>query len=249
MDDKIRKKLKNYFTKLPVYPIILAILGIIFLVGQQFLPVNHEKYGEIFAATSKILMVAGAVLILLSITVIFLHFFLKPKDEEVDEQISKDLQELQDVAMDKLGIKKEEVVGESIYLWSPPPEFMDYASTGTSVKEMQFRKGKDKKYRFSKFNTMLLVPTDKKLGVFVSVYDLLEDALYKSETAEYLYKDIISLHTIEGTEISLTFSDNSKFNIGIGSQNNIVHNSTKTPFVPFEDAVIKVRGLVHEYRK
>lgn len=247
MEDNVRKKLKNYFSKLPIYPIILLVLGIIMMVGQQFIPVNHEKYGEILLNVGKISMIAGIVLILLSITVIFLHFYYKPKDDEVDEQITKDLLDLKDVALEKLGIKENEIKGKSIFLWSPLPEYMDAAAMGGRG-EYKFNRGKDQKYRFAKFNTMILVPTAEKLGVFVSVYDLLEDVLYKSETAEYQYKDIISLHTLEGTEISLTFTDQGKFNIAMGSQSNMIHNNPKTPFIPFDDAVVAVRGLINEKR-
>ncbi len=247
MED-IRKRLRNYFSRLPAYPVILLVLGIILMAGQQFIPVNHEKYGEILLAVGKISMIAGIVLILLSITVIFLHFYNKPKDDEVDEQIAKDLLDLKDVAREKLGIKESEIKGKSIFLWSPLPEYMDAAAMGGKG-ENKFHQGKDKKYRFAKFNAMILLPTAEKLGVFVSVYDLLEDVLYKSETAEYQYKDIISLHTIEGTEISITFSDQGKFNIAMGSQGNLVYNSAKVPFVPFDDAVVAVRGLINDYRK
>lgn len=247
MDD-IRKRLRNYFSRLPAYPVILLVFGIILMAGQQFIPVNHEKYGELLLAAGKISMIAGIVLILLSITIIFLHFYNKPKDEEVDEQVTKDLLDLKDVAHEKLGIKESDIKGKSIFLWSPLPEYMDVAASGGRG-EYKFYQGKDKQYRFAKFNTMILVPTEEKLGIFVSVYDLLEDVLYKSETAEYQYKDIISLHTLEGTEISLTFSDQSKFNIAIGSQSNMVHNTPKTPFVPFDDAVVAVRGMIKEYKK
>jgi len=256
MNYEIRKKARRYFSSLSGYFILALVIGVMLLVGREFLPEQIEKITSIDSAkvlriTKDVFFGLGVISILTGVAGIIAYFFFMPKDNYIDEQLAADMKELREMAYQKLGLDEENLKGKDLFLWSPPQEHIDRISSGASFKKLEYKLGKDGKFRFSKYRMMILIPTNELLGVFVATYDMIRDIIYESETAEYFYEDLVSIHTYDGVDVSLTFTDGSSFKLSIPSNGYTgkLYACENARFIPFDEAVQEVRKLVKTHKE
>lgn len=246
MKPDIRWKIRNYFTGLSKNSIILIVVGAVLmlaaLAGGRHLPEDYRFIGDIVNWAGIALAIAGA-------GVVIYHFAVMPKDEVFDGCFEDDLKEIRSMALAKLGMDELEETGKFILLWGPPNKLLEQAE-GADFRGGKFKKGADGKYRFSEYLMALLAPGEKKLGILVCRYDIISDVIYDSETAEYLYKDMVSMHTHEGRDLSLTFTDGQSIKMCAvpESQGETVFACPSIPFISSQEATRAIRKLMEKRR-
>lgn len=174
-----------------------------------------------------------------------------PTDDEIDKQLGKDLKGLPDIARQKLGLDESQVVADYVYLWSPPLDDVRSTSQGQTFMKYRFKEGKDGRFRFSRYNVMILVPTEVGLCIFRAMHNFLKNTTQVLMTGQYFYKDIVSILTRRDTDLSLTFTDGRSVTMSIPSDLDTfsIYESTDVPFIPFDKAVQVVRTMVQEHKK
>lgn len=253
MRDEVREKIRKYFKKFPGWTVTLLIFGIIALIaggaisgGQSYDIREIQESG-----VPVIAFMAGGFFVLISIIGIIAYYSGMPGDNEIDEQLGKDLKNFPNIALKKLGLDESQIVGNYIYLWSPLWDDIERINAGETFREFRFKQGKDGRFRFSRYKIMILIPTEEHLGVFTVTYDFINNTFYNQMTGEYFYKDIVSIRTERERDLSITFTDGRSFDISIPSDKHArkIYECLDVPFVPFDDAVQVIRKMVQAHKQ
>ncbi|GAG78464.1 unnamed protein product, partial [marine sediment metagenome] len=201
-----REKIRTYFKTFPAWTIwLIAIGAILIIIGASV------KNGGPAIGMGLFVAVVGIIGFVSNSTG-------KPTDQQIDKWVGTELKSFPAIALKKLGLEESQVVGNYIYLWSPPWKDIQLALRGVKFKEFRFRCGKDRRTRFSRYKIMILIPTEDHLGVFTTTYNFIKNTIYNQMTGEYFYKDIVSIRTEKERDLSLTFTDGRSFDISIPSK-------------------------------
>ncbi len=180
MDEQTKRRLiRGYFgSSLERFFVVLIIIGILFMLMSMT---------GASSATSLVVMI---------IAVLFLVFgilgLVKTKgrvsDQQIDEWFEDDLERLEKVSLNKLGIDETELISDPVpitgmSLWS-----------GDNANIM-FRKGKDGILRFTPIEINILNFTQNQLLIYRCVFDFATGRVLDERTEEYFYKDIVSIST------------------------------------------------------
>ncbi len=243
-----RRLLKKYFTNINSWAYILIIVGI--LLGLTSILIILTSRGD----SSTILFLFGIMLSILFLGVggwmVYDHFHLRPDDGAVSWLIGIDLEQFHRMALAKLGLTDEEVVGNYIYLWGPTSDDLQDVYYGTEFRPMRFRKGRDGLYRFSEYNVTILLPTTRYLAVFKCLYRTFMDRPFQYWTGEYFYNDVVSVQTNSAMEFALSFSDGNRFSTVIPSDSysKMLYQSHHVPFVSYEKGIQSIRKMIQAHK-
>ena len=156
-------KNKKYFAPSNVKTgVIVLIVGIILLAVQPIL-------GIIVAAVGGLL--------------IYLAVGGRPSDSDIDAAVNSQLSNLQQRALNKLGLDIEEVKEIA------PISFHGYDYKGALVKQ-----GKDNLYRSSKYEAVMFFFAADDVHCYTYNFSITED-WHRDKTDVYFYKDLVSVST------------------------------------------------------
>lgn len=156
-------KNKKYFAPSNVKTgVIVLIVGIILLAVQPIL-------GIIVAAVGGLL--------------IYLAVGGRPSDSDIDAAVNSQLSNLQQRALNKLGLDIEEVKEIT------PISFHGYDYKGALVKQ-----GKDNLYRSSKYEAVMFFFAADDVHCYTYNFSITED-WHRDKTDVYFYKDLVSVST------------------------------------------------------
>lgn len=123
-----------------------------------------------------------------------------PKDEEIDAAVSKQLANMKDRALRKLGIDEDEV-----------SEIAPITFDGYVYDKAMIKKGKDGLYRSNKYQAVMFFFSQNEVHCYTYDFCITENRQRES-TDVYFYKDIVSVSTqTDGTEYSVGGGKNSQF--------------------------------------
>lgn len=163
--DERRSQIKKYFKTFPKWAIWMIVIGV-FLLGA---------YG------------LGLILIAIGVWGIF-SWSQKPSDQQMDNWIAEDLKGIEDKALNKTGVDRSELVGETVVVYGPRFWNIGGADTGIS-------KGKDEIIRFTPIGVTVINFTQNQLVTYQCAFDLTTGNTLSESTDEYFYRDVVSVAT------------------------------------------------------
>jgi len=166
-----RKLVKKYFNGIPLWTIILIVVGLLTMLG-----------GTAGSIIFGLLMAGGGGAML------YLTLKNLPTDEQIDTWLAQDFQRLTDRALEKLGIDKSETIREPAII--PGIRFWD-----TGGAKLMYRKGKDKQIRFTPIDLSIISFGQNQLMAYNCVFDFLTGNPLNESTDEYFYRDVVSVST------------------------------------------------------
>ena len=107
----------------------------------------------------------------------------KPTDQQMDSWLSSDVSRLKRDALQKLGLEGEQLMRKDPLVVVGPAK-------GTDV-----QLGKDKVFRFSKYDVVVVYLTDYHLAAYSCVLNLASGLALRESTQEYHYNDVVSVAT------------------------------------------------------
>ncbi|WP_295119089.1 hypothetical protein [uncultured Chitinophaga sp.] len=114
-----------------------------------------------------------------------------PTDQTVDNWLQEDVKKIIEQSYERLGMDRTEEVREPLVIISP----VYWKLEGVSLKEMVFRKGKDKMLRFSIYQVTIFHMQEQLTGAYICHYNFMRNGALYEKTSEYHYKDIVSVST------------------------------------------------------
>lgn len=184
-----RSKLKTYFKK-PALRYPLIALGIAVLLTQTNLWIGLLG-----------MLGAGA----------WVYWELRPifdapADKMVDRWLAKDLQFLRQRSLERLNIDESELIQEkSLFVRGP---ILNPGKTNISTEDVTWKKGKDKKLRFSAYYITVIHLTEHKLSSYQCDYNFIRGVPVRENDDEYFYKDVVSVSTKDIDIDSIALSAN-----------------------------------------
>lgn len=112
----------------------------------------------------------------------------KVSDQQIDEWFEDDLERLEKISLDKLGIDETELI-------SDPVPITGMSLWGGDNTNIMFRKGKDKILRFTPIEINILNFTQNQLLIYRCVFNFTTGKISDEKTEEYFYKDVVSIST------------------------------------------------------
>jgi hypothetical protein len=128
----------------------------------------------------------------------------KPSDEQMDDLLRADIRRAADRALQRLGLTRDELELRS-YDVDPLAErggkrLADQGRGPITVfgpaNETRAMNGRDRKWRFSRYEIMVICPTGHHLGIYGCVLELATGRRRNEETREYHYEDVVAVGTI-----------------------------------------------------
>ena len=182
-----RSKLKTYFKKSKLlYPVLT--LGVALLLTQA----------DILLGLLGVL-IAG----------VWVYWELRPmfdapEDKMVDRWLAQDLQFLRRRSLERLNIDESELIQEkSLFVRGP---ILNPGRTNISTEDVTWKKGKDKKLRFSAYYITVIHLTEHKLSSYQCDYNFIRGVPVRENDDEYFYRDVVSVSTkdidIDSIELS-----------------------------------------------
>lgn len=164
MDEK-RSQIKKYFKNFPKWTIWMIVVGVFLLgaYGLGLIPIGIGIWG-IFSWSQK------------------------PSDQQMDNWIAEDLKGLEEKALNKTGIDRSELVGETVVVYGPRFWSIGGADTGIN-------KGKDEIIRFTPIGVTVINFTQNQLVTYQCALDLTTGNTLSESTDEYFYRDVVSVAT------------------------------------------------------
>lgn len=163
-----REVIKKYFRPFPKWAIWFILAGLLVaFIGA---------------------VVVGIVILAVGGLVIWMAVEGKPSDQEMDKYITEDLSLAKSKSLQKAGIDESELVGESVVVTGP-------RLWNTAGATILFKKGGDKRLRFTPINISVLHMTQNQILSYQACLDLTTGSFLNESTDEYFYKDVVSVAT------------------------------------------------------
>jgi len=178
-EESKRKQIKKYFQPFPKWAIWATLIGLVMTI--------------IGANTSGGVIGVGVIVLAIGIITIVLSTQGKPTDNQIDDWFNEDLSSMEAKALNKLGLDKEDLIGETITITGP----ILWGASGVPQKDLKFKKGKDKYVRFSIYKITLFLITEKQIGTYQCIFNFMKNVTLNDSTDEYFYKDVTSVRTRE----------------------------------------------------
>jgi hypothetical protein len=192
-----RKLIKSYFFSVP--KILTAVLVISLTVGEPLL------WGLLFLILLTPSWLRVVMLSLLSIVGIYVVYLVikRPSDEQVAAWLKEDLEMIKQRALAKLVLNEQSAPADPFVISGP----VDLKFDGFRFKDWTLwlrlrRKGRDGRVRASMNKILVILPRERVLAIFWCVFDSVSGVPYHVTTAEYQYKDVVSITVSEDVEVS-----------------------------------------------
>ncbi|MCP2728329.1 hypothetical protein [Limnofasciculus baicalensis] len=209
-DDK-RRRIRQYFTKLKLkWPSILITIGLLILLAKS--------------AIGLIILIAGGVWFFLEVK----PLFDAPGDQTIDAWLIDDIENLKKRSLDRLNIDPSELIRDSIVIRGP----ILWNTNGVPSKELDWKKGKDGRIRFSINAVTIVHLTEHKLSSYQCDYNFLRNVPLNEQDDEFHYRDVVAVSTRDDTT-NYTLPNNTlmkqaqlfKLAVSSGDSINVIVNS------------------------
>lgn len=172
--------------------------------NQKYFQPTNLKAGIIVCIIGLVLLAAspitGIIAIAIGALLIYLQVGGRPTDEEIDAAVTSQLKDMKTRALRKLGVDEDEV-----------SEIAPITFDGYVYNKALIKKGKDGKYRSSKYQAVMFFFSSNEVHCFTYDFSIVESS-QKESTDVYFYKDIVSVSTqTDGTEYSVGKGKSSQF--------------------------------------
>jgi len=117
----------------------------------------------------------------------------KPTGVDIDHWLSEDLNKMLPLALDKLGLEREELLRDPLLIYGP----LFWRTPGIPERDIVGLKDEDGIVRFSCYRVVIICLSDTRVSSYSSNYNFLRDTLVGENTVEYVYRDIVSVSTEE----------------------------------------------------
>lgn len=164
MDEK-QSQIKQYFKSFPAGSIWMILIGVFFVpvYGIGLIPIALGAWG-IFSWSQR------------------------PSDQQMDSWIAQSLQGIEEKALNKTGVDRSELVGETVVVYGP--RFWNVSGV-----EFGITKGKDGIIRFTPIGVTVINFTQDQLVTYQCALDLTTGNTLSESTDEYFYRDVVSVST------------------------------------------------------
>lgn len=160
-----RDHIKKYFKPFPKSAVWLIILGVPLLAAFGL---------------GLILIIAGIWRIA--------SWGKKPMDRQMDEWLEEDLQRMEKITLERIGLDESELKSDTVLLTG-----LRFWNIGGA--EIGIRKGKDDIIRFTPLGVTVINFTEHQLVAYQCALDLMTGNPLSESTDEYFYRDIVSVST------------------------------------------------------
>lgn len=195
--DFTEKEMRRYFDTPPAWPIIVAVLGGLFvLLGLATL--NNNGAGCAFVGL--LVLAVGA------LGYYFTWMGTKPTDQEYDAWVARKTGVLEPDARKALSlIDNSQIVGQVLRVDGVVPPTI---GTLQAYGEVRTKQGKDGYTRFSINTVKYFYPEEHKLGAYRDIVNALHQGLHRAKTEEFFYSDIVGV-TTEDTSLAVVTGEKS----------------------------------------
>ena len=176
MEEQKRRQIRAYFARFPQWT--LAVLTVGFII--------------ILAADGPLGYVVGIGAILLPGALGVLWFKSRPSDAQMDLWLEEDLKGIEPRALAKGGLEASDLVRDPVSVVSP--RFRNLSGA-----ELGFRKGGDRRARFTPVNVTIINFTEHQLVAYQCALDMTTGKPLNECVDEYFYNDIVSVATTADT--------------------------------------------------
>jgi hypothetical protein len=175
-EDEKRKRIRNYFKKPQLkWAIILLVIGLLMLSSSSTLGLG------------LLLLLAGGG---------WFFFELKPVmdapgDKTIDAWLIDDINYLKKRSLERLNIDESELIRQSVVIRGP----ILWETRGIPAKELAWKKGKDKRIRFSINAVTIVHLTEHKLSSYQCDYNFIRGVPLNERDDEFHYRDVVAVST------------------------------------------------------
>lgn len=165
-----RKRIHQYFEKLPQWPFVLAAVGFLILVASS-------------SWQGRALGSAG----LMGAIGFSLRFLLgAPSDTEIDRWSAADIQDLQTRAFKRCDLESSETIRDPVVIVGPRFRYLGGAQFG-------FRRGADGIARFTPIDVTIIHFTEHQLVTYQCALDLMTGKPLNERSEEFFYTDVVNV--------------------------------------------------------
>jgi hypothetical protein len=177
-------EMRRYFSKPPVWPIPVGILGALgLLIGLA----NVNQAGGCALVGVILLVVAGIVFYTTTQGT-------KPTDAEYDAWVDSHVHALEEAGLRKLNLDRSQLVGQPLPVRGiVVPTLENFAQFG--VDQVLWKVGKDNITRFSINTGKYFFPTEHHLSAFSDIVSALNQGYHREQTEQFFYNDINGVTT------------------------------------------------------
>jgi hypothetical protein len=117
---------------------------------------------------------------------------LSPSESQLDAWLEEDIQNvILNRPYDKLGVLKEDLLGESLLVVGP----IFWDTNGFSKEDILTKKGKDGINRYTTWTIQVFAFTENYLCSYKCNYNWIKNTYINESTNEFFYKDVVSVKT------------------------------------------------------
>ena len=191
-----RKQISFYFTNALSGSIVALIcLSILILIFVVFSIISG---GNLLAPVSgnALILLCLMFLPLILLVVYIVHIINNlPEDTQVDTWFKEETESLVKRALQLLGVEGKTLLSGPVVIYKP----VMWKAKEINDEDINEKKGKDGLLRFSAWKFMIFVFTEKRLGCYIAMYDLIKGVTTKETTEEFYYSDIVRVGTDQET--------------------------------------------------
>jgi len=195
------EKIRKYFKTRP--GVFASLFWIILGVLAVYAANNIHQREE-----AQALVLFGGLLMLIGLIRFIMSVASRLSDSDIDNQFQADLRQIEQHALDKLGLDKGELSEarkEPLTLSGP----IVWSTTGVNTKDILWKKGKDDIVRFAINRITVIYFTENLLGAYGCDFNFIKNVMLNEATDQYYYQDIVSVSTKE-TSTSYTLPNGTK---------------------------------------
>jgi len=118
-----------------------------------------------------------------------------PSSKQIDQWLDEDLEAVIDLALNKLGLVREEVnkIRPPMVIYGP----LLWSTIGIPDDEIVVAKDSNKTLRFSCYQLVVVCLTESRISVYSANFNFLRNVFVSERVVEFLYQDIVSVSTEE----------------------------------------------------
>ncbi len=170
-DIERRKGIEKYFKPFPNWAVWAIVIGLALLF------LGAQGSGGIAAMGFVVAAVGGLGA--------WMYLKARTTDQEFDQWRADDFALLDDKALAKLGMDRDDLVRDAVAIWGP----------GHGTQTEAFKKGKDGVLRYNPVRFCRILFGEHQLMTYEGILDLTTGNVLREGTDEYFYQDVVSAST------------------------------------------------------
>lgn len=117
----------------------------------------------------------------------------RPSTTQIDTWLAEDLSKVTQIALEKLGLVREELVRDPLVIYGP----LIWKTPGIPDEDLVTVSVSDGTLRFSCYQLVVVCLSEARIATYSANFNFLRYAFVGEKTVEYLYQDIVSVSTEE----------------------------------------------------